>query len=376
MVLQRRRPFASTIGLDIRHHPIEGLHEVVLRRREEVRIHLRDLGGLVSHAISDGRWRIAAVDEGADVGVADVVDADALHPREPAPPLHLMGQCVLRDGEEPVIWSDFGVCRQVITQLLAKEARHDDVSLRGACLGRADNVLALDAGVGTANPDDVEPEVDVLGSEGEELALAAARKIEREKRQIEQRLVLDGLGEALELVGGPIEHLLLGTLGANLSCGKHGVLGQAIETHRVVEDGRELVAYRVEVALGKALFQKPVLPAHDVRGLYIAKALFAEEREDVFVDDGVLGQLGPDAQTGIDVAGVHRHDKRFDGDLDALVAGSEKIALPGDSVLLGRKTTLRLLVTLAHGIAVPSLDGPGSALFVSANRHGSSPLSA
>ena len=47
-----------------------------------MRIHLRDLGGLVTHTVGDCRGRVAAVDERTDVRVADVVDADALHARE------------------------------------------------------------------------------------------------------------------------------------------------------------------------------------------------------------------------------------------------------------------------------------------------------
>lgn len=50
-------------------------------------------------------------------------------------------------------------------------------------------------------------------------------------------LILDGLGEELELGRGPVEHLLLGTLGADLSRRQHGVLGQAVEADGVVENG-------------------------------------------------------------------------------------------------------------------------------------------
>ena len=107
--------------------------------------------------------------------VADVVDTDALHTREVTTPLHLMGQCVLRDGEEPVGRSDLRMHCQIIVQLLAEKARHHNVALRGSRLGRADNVLSLDAGVGATDADDIELEVDVLRAKGEELALAAAR---------------------------------------------------------------------------------------------------------------------------------------------------------------------------------------------------------
>ena len=169
--------------------------------------------------------------------VADVVDADALDARDFAAPFHLVGQGMLRDGEESVNGSDLGMCCQIITQLLTKEARHDDVPLRGARLGRTDNVLALDAGVGMTDTDNVEIEVDVFRTEGEELALAAAREVEREECKVDERLVLDGLGEALELGRGPVEHLLLGALGADLSRRQHGILGQAVEADGVVEDG-------------------------------------------------------------------------------------------------------------------------------------------
>ena len=202
-----------------------------------MRVHLRYLGGLVTHAVGDRRGRVAAVDERTDMRVADVVDADALHARELATPLHLMRQRVLRDGEEPVGRGDLGMCRQIITQLLTKEARHDDVALRGARLGWTDNVLALDAGVGMTDTDNVEIEVDVFRTEGEELALATAREVEREECKVDERLVLDGLGEALELGRGPVEHLLLGALGADLSRRQHGILGQAVESDGVVEDG-------------------------------------------------------------------------------------------------------------------------------------------
>lgn len=50
--------------------------------------------------------------------------------------------------------------------------------------------------------DNVEIEVDVFRTEGEELALATAREVEREECKVDERLVLDGLGEALELGRG------------------------------------------------------------------------------------------------------------------------------------------------------------------------------
>ena len=64
---------------------------------------------------------------------------------------------------------------QIIVQLLAEKTRHHNVALRGSRLGRADNVLSLDAGVGATDADDIELEVDVLRAKGEELALAASR---------------------------------------------------------------------------------------------------------------------------------------------------------------------------------------------------------
>lgn len=87
------------------------------------------------------------------------------------------------DGEESVGRNDFGMCCQIVAQFLAKEARHDNVALRGSRLGWADNVLALDAGIGAADADDVEPEVDVLRTKGKELALAATRQIERQESE-------------------------------------------------------------------------------------------------------------------------------------------------------------------------------------------------
>lgn len=125
----------------------------------------------------------------------------------------------------------------------------------------------------------------------------------------------------------------------------------------------------MEVALREPLFQKPVFPAHHVCGLDVAEAHLAEERKDVLVDNGILGELGADSQPRIYVTGVHSLNESLDGDLDALVARREEVALPSHSLLLGDEPALRFLVALSHGVAVPSLDRPGPALLVAANRH-------
>ena len=103
----------------------------------------------------------------------------------------------------------------------------------------------------------------------------------------------------------------------------------------------------MEIALRQALLKEPILPTHNVCGLDVAKAHLTEDREDVLVDDGILGELGSNAQPRVDAAGVHGLDEGLDGDLDALVAGREEVALPSDGLLLGSESALRLFVALA-----------------------------
>ena len=49
--------------------------------------------------------------------------------------------------------------------------------------------------------DNVEIEVDVFRMEGEELALATAREVEREECKVDERLVLDGWEKRLNSAG-------------------------------------------------------------------------------------------------------------------------------------------------------------------------------
>ena len=132
----------------------------------------------------------------------------------------------------------------------------------------------------------------------------------------------------------------------------------------------------MEIALRQVLLKEPILPTHHVRSLDVTKAHGAKNGQDVLVYNGILGEPGADSQSRVDVTCVHGFDEGLDGDLDTLVAGGEEVALPSHSLLLGGEPALRLLMTLAHRVAIPSLDCPGPALLVAANRHGPSPPSA
>ena len=125
----------------------------------------------------------------------------------------------------------------------------------------------------------------------------------------------------------------------------------------------------MEIALRQVLLKEPILPTHHVRSLDVTKAHGAKNGQDVLVDNDILGEPGADSQSRVDVTCVHGFDEGLDGDLDTLVAGGEEVALPSHSLLLGGEPALRLLVALAHGVAVPSLNRPSPALLVAANRH-------
>ncbi len=112
------------------------------------------------------------------MAVAQVVNADALDVRGLAPAVHLVVEVGLREPEYALVGIE-ALQADVVLKLLGHEVRHRHRAHGFRCLGRGDDVLALDALVALGDLQQLRREVEVRGRERERLALSDAAPVQK-----------------------------------------------------------------------------------------------------------------------------------------------------------------------------------------------------
>ena len=327
--------------------------------REKVHVAVCDVDRLVAYALGDVEGGEAHVDEQAHMAVAKVVDTYPLDARRLAAAVHLVHEEVLRETEEPLVGRHVIAHLDELRHLVAEERRHLDRAHRLARLRLRDHVLAAQPLVGLVYAQLRRLQQEVRGRERHELAAAYAHPVEHFERVEGERLVGDGLGEAEVLVLGPELHLA-GLLAAHLVHLVDGVLLQVVVALGVIEDGVELVVDDPQVSGLEAVAVWPrgpregVLPPDDVDGPYVAHAHVAKERQELALDDALLGEPGVLADPRphlrlVDLAEVG------EGHVHGVVLEGLEVLLPKKRLELGLEPLLRLVPLGPARVAVVEL---------------------
>lgn len=337
-----------------------------------------DVHALVAHPVGDRQRAEPLLDKQGDVAVAQVVDADALDAGGPAAPLYLVVEKRLRHLEDALV-RGADVVGKMLFNLVDKEVRQLHHARRLWRFRASDDVLAVDALVGLGYGKLVLAEVEIRGRERQQLAFSDAGPVEDLEREIGEGFVHDLPGEALVLVLGPELHFPAPRV-AHLPGFGYGVHRQVVVAAGVVEHAGKLVAHgsqigvRVGLSVLVAVEQQLGLPLEDVCRHDVAELHLAEERQDLGLDDLLLGPPRVELQMGHAVLAIelvevmHPHVRR------AVLSGEER-ALPGLRLALGGEAALVLALALALPVLVPNADFP-SAVFSLGYRHCSAPLSA
>ena len=343
-----------------------------------MRIAEGDVHALMAHPAGDRQRAEPFLDKQGDVAVAQVVDADALDAGGPAAPFYLVVEKRLRYLEDALIGVTV-VVGEVFRDLVNKEVRQPHHARRLWRLRAGDDVFAADALVRLGDGQLVLAEVEVRRRERQQLAFSDAGPIGDLEREIGEGFIHDLPGEALVLVLGPEPHFPTPRV-AHLPGLAYGVHGQVVVAAGVVEHAGKLVAHgsqigvRVGLSVLVAVEQQLGLPLEDVCRHDVAELHLAEERQDLGLDDLLLGPPCVELQMGHAVLAVepvevmHPHVRR------AILTRDER-ALPGLRLAFGGEAALVLALALALPVLAPDADFP-SAVFGLGYRHCPAPFSA
>lgn len=305
--------FRAEFGQGMSNPPpdlIERVRHLDLLGREKVGVPVSDVHALVADSLGDCERREPHVDEQRHMAVPEVVDADPLHAALGASSLHLVAEEVLGCREYPVMRSEVVPQLQELPHLLVEELRHGYLpdGFRGLRIG--DGVDAPEALVGLRDAEFGVVQVEVRRREGQKLAFADPRPVQKLERVERQGLVHDGFRELQVLLLGP-EHHLSSLGGAHAGSLRGGAAGEVVVAHSVVEYGAQLVVdgSQIRRGIGFAVLvlvrDQLVLPAHDVDRLDLVHAYLAEERDDLVGDDVLLGYPSVFPDSRFNLGGVH-----------------------------------------------------------------------
>ncbi len=332
-----------------------------------------DVHALVAHPVGDRDRGEAQVDQKRDMAVPQVMDPYLFHTGKLRSGFQRVAERVLREGEEAVVFLDVAFHLHVLLEFLREEAGQGDHSLGLLGLRRADDVPSVEAGVGLRHADGSVLNVDVLGGQGQQLALPQAAPVENLVGVEHLGPVDDLLGEPQVLVRRPEPHLL-SLLLTDPSGFLKGVCGKSVMPYGVVEDCGELVLHRSDVGLRELLpvlvlcLQQAVLPVHDLFRCDVDDPHLAEERDELLVDHVLLAApCGlPQPRTNVfrvdpdELLEGHARGPRFIG---------QKVPLPCQGLALGLEASLRRVDGLSVMVRVVELDEPGAPLLVLPNAH-------
>ena len=337
-------------------------------------IAIGDVYALMAHAIGDCQRAETHIDQQRDVAVTQIVYAYRLEPAYAAAPAHLVVQVVLREGEEPVVWLMIVIKRDdVVVHLLHQEVRHGDDPLRLRGLGRGYHVLSLDALVALGDVHQLLLEVDVLLGESQQLANSQPAPVQHLEGVVALRLVHDGFAEQQVLLPGPKLHLRPLPVADGYG-GLDRALPQAVMPHGVVKYGACLVVERPQVRLAERLAgvvvgsEHLILPVDHVLAGDVVHAHLAEERDQLRLDDVLLGEPGVLLEPGAHVLFVAL-DKRLERHRHGAVHGCQEVRLPYRRRCLGDETALGLVAVLAILVVVVALHDPALAVIALVDGH-------
>lgn len=120
-------------------------------------------------------------------------------------------------------------------------------------------------------------------------------------------------------------------------------------------------------------FPDLVLPAHDVFGCDLRKLPLGKVRQDLFLDDALLGELGVELQLGLNVLLIEG-DKALKGHVYIGLLLDQELSFPFQSFPLGGKAPLEFLLALTLPVGVAELHIPGAVFPVLKRCHKLSPF--
>ena len=197
----------------------------------------------------------------------------------------------------PVFLTDLVQPTDVIPHFRYQKRRHLHNTIALGSLRISNDIPPADALIGFVDPDSALIEIEVLGSQSQELAFTDSAPVQHFEGVVGARLAHHRFNEFLELLLGPDQHfpILRFTHVSDLRC---RILLQIIETDSVVEDGAELIVQRLQIHRGEGftvfvpMIDHLVLPGNDILGRDLIDLPVAEERQDFRADDILFSAPG------------------------------------------------------------------------------------
>lgn len=332
-----------------------------------------DVDGFVAHPLGDGQCGEAHVDQQRNMAVPQIMHPDDLDAALLTAPLHAPLQGLLGEGEDPGVRLCAVQMLHIVSDLVAEELGHLDVAVAFLGLGIGDDILSLDPLVGLANHDDPLVEVKVRGGQGQKLAFPESAPVQQLEGVIVQGRLHLGIDEFEKFLLRPEQHLL-GFLLAHAAGSGGGIAGEAVVADGVVEQGTHLVVHILQIGAGVGLAvgvrQLPhfILPADDVSGCDVRELPLAQVGQDLGLDETFLVEPGVELQFGLDICLVELVEA-LQGHAKVGLFLHQKLPFPIQSLPLGGKAPLQLLLPLALPVGVAELDIPLAAVFILIRRH-------
>ena len=318
--------------------------------------------------LRDQQRRESHLYQQAGVGVPDVVDTNLFHTGMLAATLHLVGQVMLRVGEQPGVGLQAVALCDIVLEAILQALRNRDDTVALGSLRRGDDVLAADPLVALVDRDRGLLEVDVRRRQRQQFAFPHAGVVQRHEDGVGRGLVFDRLDECAELVFSPEQHLV-GLLLAHAACLVAGILLQPVVFYRVVEDGDQLVVDDLEIGgrIGLAFFvpvtSQAVLPSSHVCGLDLVQGHFPEEGRDLEVDHPVFAGHGGGLEPLLHILHVDL-DEVLETHPQAAVGLINEVPFPLLGFALGVEASFLFVDDLSRPILDADLNHPLVGLFI------------
>ena len=343
-----------------------------------MRIAVGDVDALMPHAVCDGQRGESLVDQQRDMAMSEVVNSNALHAGCLAAPAHFAVQLVLTDGEDTGVAFRAMQPLDVILDLVAQEGWHLHHADAFLGFGRGDDILPVNPLIGLGDAYRTALKIEVSRSQRQHLAQTQAAPVQDFKGVIGNGLVHDGFDELVVLGLRPEKHFLL-FFGAHVASLLRRVYAQSVKADGVVEQAAELVVQRLQVGLGEGLAliilhgAHLVLPVDYILGRDLGKLLLSEIRQDLLLDDALLGLPGVQLDPGLDILFVQLREA-LEGHIDVGLLLHQEFPFPGLGFTLGCEAALHFLLALTLSVGIAELHKPGAVFFVLEYTHGYSSL--
>ena len=157
-----------------------------------------------------------------------------------------MGEVGFRVREQPVVELETLALSNAVFQAILQAFRDCDYAIALGRLGRGDDVPAAYPQIVLVDHKRRLLKVDIHGRQRQQFAFPYAGVVQRHKDGARSRLVRNGLSEGVEFILRPEQHLISLFL-AHTARLVAEVLLRSVILHRVIEDGDQLVVYRLEI---------------------------------------------------------------------------------------------------------------------------------